>query len=112
MEASIPLGLVHDESRKDVPLTMEDEVIKVFLKSDAYSSVRGDRELFDYFYHETSNASTGWIEYSSEPDKKIKYKYEEGQPFVTCMSECIVKAPMTHVLCLFAEIDIFADWFP
>jgi hypothetical protein len=74
--------------------------------------VRKDRELFDYYYRETSEGSTGWIQYYNEPDKKVKYKYEEGCSLVSCMSECIVDAPIDHVLCLFAEVDVFKDWFP
>jgi hypothetical protein len=42
----------------------------------------------------------------------VRYKYEEGCSLVSVQAECIVDAPLTHVICLFAEIDIFKDWFP
>lgn len=31
---------------------------------------------------------------------------------MSAMYECIVKAPITHVIALFAETDLFIKWMP
>lgn len=107
----LPLEKVFD-SDSNKSLTKESDLIRALFESEEYKSVRSDRVLFDYFYRETAEGCEGWTQYYNEPDKKVKYKYEEGCNLVSCMSECIVDAPIDHVLCLFAEIDVFKDWFP
>ncbi len=108
----LPKEKVTDSDLPGKAFTKDCDVVQALLQSEEYISIRQDRELFDYYYKETSDGSTGWVQYYDEPDKKVKYKYEDGCNLVSCMSECIVDAPMEHVLCLFAEIDVFKDWFP
>ena len=43
---------------------------------------------------------------------KIKYKQEEGQNLISCLSEGLIEAPLVYVLALYAEIDLFKAWFP
>jgi hypothetical protein len=58
------------------------------------------------------NEEHGWVVSYNKNGKLVKYKYEEGCPMVTCQCTCEVDAPIENVLCLFAEIDLFTEWFP
>jgi hypothetical protein len=69
-----------------------------------------DRELFNYFFEEI--AKDDWILYYDEPTRKLKYKYEKDCALVSSLCECTVKAPLVHVLSLFAELDFFGEWMP
>lgn len=67
--------------------------------------------MFHYFY-EQIDEKNNWTLYFDEPTRKVKYKYEDGLKLVSCLSEAIIEAPLVDVLSLFAEIDLFKDWFP
>ena len=53
-----------------------------------------------------------WTDYYDEPTRKVKYRYEEGLTFVSCLCEAIVDAPALDIISMFMEIDMFKDWFP
>jgi hypothetical protein len=54
----------------------------------------------------------GWRLWKHDQDKKFHYKYESGIHLMSAMYECIVQAPVSHVICLFAETDLFTKWMP
>ena len=62
IEAMVLKGKVIDEEERGTPLTNDSEKFNNLKASQEYLSVREDRELFNYFYQETSPSSTGWIE--------------------------------------------------
>lgn len=86
--------------------------MQAFYKTEEYKAILDDRELLRYFYHETAKDTEGWTICYNKNQKLVKYKYEEGCSTVSCMNECIVNAPIMHVMCLFTEIDMFKEWFP
>lgn len=73
-----------NEEGEELVLNEQSEEVIKFRESDEYKNIREDRELFDYFFRETSSNKEGWILYYDEPDKKVQYKYEEGQAIVSC----------------------------
>lgn len=56
--------------------------------------------------------SEEWTVKYDEPDKKVRYKYEGGTGFVSALCECIIDAPLVHVMSLYSEVDLFLEWFP
>ena len=82
-----------------------------FLKTEEVNHVSESKELFDYYFKEREQAES-WTVHTEEPDKKISYKYVEGEPYVSIMYECTVEAPIINTLNLFAELDHFVDWMP
>ena len=85
--------------------------MKSFLALEEVVAIRGDRELFDYFYKQVDSAAS-WTSFYDEPTRKVKYMYEDGCSLVSCLSEAIVDAPLVDVLSLFGEVAMFKDWFP
>jgi hypothetical protein len=82
-----------------------------FLQSDEVLATKDDVEMFNYFF-ETLAKTSEWTSYYDEPTRKLRYKYEEGSPMVSCLLEATIDAPIMHVLALFCEIDLFKNWFP
>lgn len=91
-------------------VTEKDDSYRAFHETDEVRCIKRDRELFDYFFTELEKED--WILYYDEPTRKLSYKYEKDCTLVSSKSECIVKAPLTDVLCLFAELDFFKEWMP
>lgn len=56
--------------------------------------------------------SEGWTVGFNEPTRIVKYKMEPGFTHVTGFNECIVDAPLSHVIAMFSEIEIFKGWMP
>jgi hypothetical protein len=92
-------------------LQKEDPRILSFLQSDEVMATKDDVEMFNYFFEELDKTNE-WISYYDEPTRKLRYKYEEGSPMVSCLLEATIDAPIMHVLSLFCEIDLFKNWFP
>ena len=92
-------------------LKREEEVVQKFLNCDEVLATKDDVEMFGYFF-DTLAKTNEWISYYDEPTRKLRYKYEEGSPMVSCLLEATVDAPIMHVLSLFCEIDLFKNWFP
>lgn len=67
--------------------------------------------MFNYFF-ETIKDTSSWTTYYNEPTRKVAYKTEEGMNLISCLCEATVNAPLINVMSLFAEIDLFKDWFP
>lgn len=97
-----------DEGRK---LTKDDTEVVEFLTSPEVKAVKEDFELFNYYFETTSNLDE-WTKYYDEPTRKVKYKYEDGLTYVSCLCEGIIEAPLMNLVALFCEIDLFKDWFP
>ena len=68
--------------------------------------------MFDYFFKQVGDSSRGWIDCYNDPDRKVRYKFEDGLTLVSCLCECTVQAPILNILALFCEVDLFKDWFP
>lgn len=80
-----------------------------------YKAAKDDIEQYEYFYNNANGegANTeGWYTSYERNNKILKYKYEEGCKLVTSLCECVVEAPIHHVVSMFEEIDLFKDWFP
>jgi hypothetical protein len=97
-----------DEGRK---LTKDDTAVIEFLTSPEVKAVKDDFELFHYYFETTSHLGE-WTKYYDEPTRKVKYKYEDGLTYVSCLCEGIIEAPLMNLVALFCEIDLFKDWFP
>ena len=80
------------------------------MRSDHVKCIIKDRELFDYYFREVDKDD--WITYYDEPERKLKYKYEDDCRLMSIMSECVVNASLTDTLFLFAELDFFKEWMP
>ena len=93
-------------------ISPDSDEVKAFLQSEEVRQLRSDKELFNYFFGALAESEEAWTVYYDEPTRKIRYKYEEGLNLVSVLSEAVVEAPLTHVLALFAEIDLFKHWFP
>jgi hypothetical protein len=74
-------------------------------------AIKDDRELFDYFDQVMAHSEEWTVKYN-EPDKKVRYHLEPGNNFVSALCECIVDAPLVHVMSIYAEVDLFTEWFP
>ncbi len=94
-----------------IVINAEAPEVKEFLNSDEVLATKDDIEMFSYFFEELEKTNE-WISYYDEPTRKLRYKYEESSPMVSCLLEAIVDAPMMHVLSLLCEIDLFKNWFP
>ena len=92
-------------------LKREDPAVTAFLESQEVEAVRNDTELFHYYFKTISNEED-WTKYYDEPTRKVRYKYEDGMTYVSCLCEGIIEAPLMNLVALFVEIDLFKDWFP
>ena len=100
---------VYDDS--DRKLTKVDPATIAFMTSPEVKAVKEDFELFHYYFNTISNEEE-WTMYYDEPTRKVKYKYEDGMTYVSCLCEAIIDAPIMNLVALFCEIDLFKDWFP
>jgi hypothetical protein len=110
-ETMLQAGKVVSAEEGRAVLTKESDEVKSFYESEEVSHTIHDLDMFN-FYFETMARQSEWTDYYDEPTRKVRYKYEDGMSLVSCVCEAIVEAPMVNVLSLFAEVDLFATWFP
>lgn len=100
------MGLVTSETDPDTVLDEQAPLVKEFIEGDIVTQIKEDTELFHYFFKETESLE-GWRLHYDQPDKKLYYKFEQGSSKMSAMYECIVDAPVNHVIAIFGESDIF-----
>lgn len=105
----IDAGNVYDD--EDNVLTKDHPAIIAFMDSLEVKAVKEDQEMFDYFFKTRENEEE-WTKYYDEPTRKVKYKYEDGLTYVSCLCEAIIDSPLMNLVALFCEVDLFKDWFP
>ena len=110
-EKMAKLGMIVLDKNSTIILDEDDEEIVQFLNCEESLTIKEDRKLFDWFYKEGIN-SEGWKTSFDEPDRRVRYKLEDGLSQITAYCECVVDAPLIDVIAMYSEIEIFKDWFP
>lgn len=108
-------GLVTDADGNT--LTEDSEAWKKYMGSEEVKYTTLDEELFSYLYDQLcflddEEAMSGWIKYYDEPDKRVFYKEEEGNPYGSVITDCVVDAPFTHTLACYDNLEILHTLMP
>ena len=54
----------------------------------------------------------GWNKYYDEPDKRVFYKEEEGNPYGSVITDCVVDAPWDYALACYDNLEVLAILMP
>jgi hypothetical protein len=57
------------------------------------------RDMFITGLTEIESGENGWIKYYDEPTRRMFYRYNDGDPIMDMVTDCIVDYPMSKVIC-------------
>jgi len=69
-------------------------------------------DIFELRYNQIKNSSVGWTKYLDESTKKLYYKKEPGNAFITLFIDVEFEAPYMDLLLIFHEVDLYKVWKP
>lgn len=140
MEEMIKAKKVLDTNGEAV--TMDTSEVKEFFQSEPVLNTRSNEDLQNYLYDQVEevqsstpkahvaikeNASDAaksngvkkeegkkmtWTKYCEEPDRKIFYKQENGMPFATTLSDCVVEAGLMETIACYENVEVLEDLMP
>jgi len=53
-----------------------------------------------------------WTVYYDEPDKRVYYKQEEGLPYGSVLTDCVIEAGFTETVACFDNVKILEELMP
>ena len=91
---------------------IESQVIKNWLNSDVVQILELDIQMWDHFYEafEQANAvKSEWNKTVDEPKRRVFWRKDEGMDSMTFMTDTIIDADMTQLMCCFDQEEILQD---